>query len=222
MFLPQNRRPREDWGKWIQAKVNAVERARAEAPRVAGKAVYLSSVTDPYVPADRGLLLTRGVLEALAPHQPCLLVQTRGPLVARDIDVLVRFAAVRVHVSIPTDSEEVRQAFEPKAPPLDRRWQALADLKSSGLPVGVCVAPMLPLCDPESFAERIAALAPGGRIGMRSAMVLLVERLARLARLPAEQQRRVGENWRWQWPTSTGLTWGGKPMRPVWRPTWRS
>jgi DNA repair photolyase len=106
------------------------------------------------------LLLTRGILEALVHHQPRLLVQTRGPLVARDIDVFERFASVRVNVSIPTDSEEVRQAFEPKAPPLERRWQALADLKSSGVPVGVCVTPMLPLCDPDSFAERIAALAP--------------------------------------------------------------
>jgi DNA repair photolyase len=160
MFLPQNRRPREDWGKWIQAKVNAVERARVEAPRVAGRAVYLSSVTDPYVPAERSLMLTRGILEALVPHQPRLLVQTRGPLVARDIDVFERFASVRVNVSVPTDSEEVRQAFEPKAPPLQRRWQALLDLKGSGIPVGVCVTPMLPLSDPDRFVERITALRP--------------------------------------------------------------
>ena len=27
MFLPQNRRPREEWGRWFQAKVNAVDLA---------------------------------------------------------------------------------------------------------------------------------------------------------------------------------------------------
>ena len=48
----------------------------------------MSSVTDPYQPAERSLLLTRGILEALLPHQPRLVVQTRGPLVVRDIDVL--------------------------------------------------------------------------------------------------------------------------------------
>ena len=48
----------------------------------------MSSVTDPYVPAERSLALTRGILEALLPHQPRLVVQTRGPLVVRDIDVL--------------------------------------------------------------------------------------------------------------------------------------
>ncbi len=160
MFLPQNPRPREDWGKWLTAKVNAVELARKQAPRVAGQAVYVSSVTDPYVPVERSLLLTRGILEELVPHQPRLLIQTRGPLVVRDIDVLSRFAALRVNVSIPTDSEEVRQAFEPRAPSLERRWQALEELKSAGLPIGVCVTPMLPLADPTAFVERIAALGP--------------------------------------------------------------
>jgi DNA repair photolyase len=50
MFLPQNRRPREDWGKWFQAKVNAVELARQQARKVAGDCVYVSSVTDPICP----------------------------------------------------------------------------------------------------------------------------------------------------------------------------
>src|SRR5215471_3355879 len=100
MFLPQNRRPKEDWGRWFQAKANAVELARKQAPKIAGQAVYMSSVTDPYLPAERGLRLTRGILEALAPHQPRLLVQTRGSLVVRDVDVLNQFAAVRVNISI--------------------------------------------------------------------------------------------------------------------------
>jgi DNA repair photolyase len=160
MFLPQNRRPKEDWGKWFQAKINAVEVARKQAPKVAGQAVYLSSVTDPYLPAERSLHLTRGILEELVPHQPRLLIQTRGPLVVRDIDVLSHFRAVRVNVSIPTDSEEVRLAFEPKAPPLERRWQAAAELKASGLPVGICVTPMLPLADPETFVRRLVEFEP--------------------------------------------------------------
>ena len=155
MFLPQNRRPREDWGKWFQAKSNAVELARKQAPKVAGQAVYPSSVTDPYLPAERGLCLTRGILEELVSYQPRLLVQTRGPLVVRDLDVLSRFRSIRVNMSIPTDSEEVRRAFEPKAPPLERRWQALAEVKAAGVATGICVTPMLPLENAEAFARRI-------------------------------------------------------------------
>jgi DNA repair photolyase len=127
---------------------------------VAGDAIYISSVTDPYLPVERTLQLTRGILETLIPHQPRLLIQTRGPLVIRDIDVLKQFRSVRVNMSIPTDSETVRQAFEPKAPPLERRWQAIAEVKAAGVPVGICVTPMLPLDDIEAFAKRLVAFQP--------------------------------------------------------------
>jgi DNA repair photolyase len=160
MFLPQNRRPKEDWGKWFQAKTNAVDLAGKQARRVAGQAVYMSSVTDPYLPAERSLYLTRGILEALVSHQPRLLIQTRGPLVVRDLDVLSRFNSVRVNMSIPTDSEAVRKAFEPKAPPLERRWQAIQEVKSAGLSTGICVTPMLPLENPKAFVERLVDFGP--------------------------------------------------------------
>ena len=112
--------------------------ARKHAPKVAGQAVYCSSVTDPYLPAERSLRLTRGILEALLPHQPRLLIQTRGPLVVRDLDLLRQFRSVRVNMSIPTDSEEVRRAFEPKAPPLEQRWEAAAAVRAGGR-AGRCV-----------------------------------------------------------------------------------
>ena len=32
MFLPQNRRPREEWGRWFTAKTNALELAQRHAP----------------------------------------------------------------------------------------------------------------------------------------------------------------------------------------------
>jgi DNA repair photolyase len=160
MFLPQNRRPKEEWGRWFQAKINAVELARKHAPKVAGQAVYMSSVTDPYLPAERSLQLTRGILEALIPHQPRLLVQTRGPLVVRDFDLLQQFRAVRINMSIPTDSEEMRKAFEPKAPPLEKRWQAITAARAAGLPVGICVTPMLPLENPDGFVQRLVEFKP--------------------------------------------------------------
>jgi DNA repair photolyase len=175
-FLPQNRRPVEDWGRWLTAKRNAAELARKQAHTVAGQCVYMSSVTDPYQPAERSLMLTRGILEAMLPHQPRLVIQTRGPLVARDADLLTQFRSVRVNLSIPTDSERVRQQFEPKAPPLEGRWAALADLRASGVPVGVCITPTLPIEDVDGFARRLAAFRPdvlvcqdfhdaGGRFG---------------------------------------------------------
>ena len=170
-FLPQNPKPPEEWGKWITAKKNAAELARKQAKKVAGQAVYMSSVTDPYQPVERSLMLTRGILEAILPHQPRLTIQTRGPLVARDIDVLKQFRSLRVNMSIPTDSECVRMQFEPKAPPLEKRWSALQQLKDEGIAVGVCVTPTLPIVDPggvralkrisATFASPTVLVCPG-------------------------------------------------------------
>jgi DNA repair photolyase len=156
MFLPQNRRPKADWGRWLAAKKNSVELARRQAHKIAGQAVYMSSVTDPYLPAERSLFLTRGILEALLPHQPRLVVQTRGPLVVRDIDVLSEFRSLRVNISIPTDSEQVRRVFEPKAPPLERRWEAVQALREAGIRIGICVTPTLPLENPGAFIVQLA------------------------------------------------------------------
>jgi DNA repair photolyase len=160
MFLPQNRRPKEDWGRWFSAKRNAIELAERRAPKLAGQALYMSSVTDPYLPAERSLQLTRGILEALVPHQPRLLIQTRGPMVMRDLDVLTQFHAVRVNISITTDSERVRQVFEPKAPPLDRRWVAAKEVRAAGISVGLCLTPLLPLDDPDRFIDRVCEFRP--------------------------------------------------------------
>jgi DNA repair photolyase len=176
MFLPQNRRPVAEWGRWLAAKRNAVELAERQAHKVAGRAVYMSSVTDPYLPAERSLMLSRGILEAMLPHQPRLVVQTRGPLVVRDIDLLRQFKSLRVNFSIPTDSEVVRKRFEPKAPPLDERWEAVHELQAAGIAIGLCITPTLPIEDVEGFARRIATLRPavlvcqdfhdaGGRFG---------------------------------------------------------
>ncbi len=159
-FLPQNRRPISEWGKWFTVKRNAVELARRHAQKLAGHSIYMSSVTDPYLPAERSLMLSRGILEALLPHQPRLVIQTRGPLVVRDIDLITQFRSVRVNVSLPTDSERVRQVFEPKAPSLEKRWDALRELRAAGVPVGICITPTLPMGAPGAFAERLAAFQP--------------------------------------------------------------
>lgn len=159
-FLPQNRRPVEDWGKWFVAKKNAAALAAKQAKKIAAQSVYMSSVTDPYQPVERSLMLARGILEAMLEHQPRLTVQTRGPLVVRDIDVLKEFRSVRVNFSIPTDSDRVRQQFEPKAPTLEKRWEAVRELRLAGIPVGLCVTPTLPVEDIDGFARTIVEFRP--------------------------------------------------------------
>src|SRR6185295_17304573 len=62
--------------------------------------------------------------------------------------------------ALTSDSDDVARVFEPKAPPLERRWQALAEVKAAGVPTGICVTPMLPLANPEAFIRRIVEFSP--------------------------------------------------------------
>lgn len=160
MFLPQNKRPKEEWGQWVQAKNNAVELAEKQASKLANASLYMSSVTDPYLPLEKSLELTRGLLQVLLPHQPRLLVQTRGPLLVRDLDLFQQFDCLRVNISIPTDSEDVRKVFEPKAPPLQKRWQAAEELRAAGVAVGLCITPMLPLDNDKDFVAKLVSFEP--------------------------------------------------------------
>lgn len=150
---------RRDWGLWVEVKTSAIAQI-TKMRSLYGKKIYMSSVTDPYQPLEAKLCLTREILETLASplRMPRLVVQTRSPLVARDIDVLSRFEHVRVNMTVTTDSDAIRKRFEPFCPSNDHRLEAIEKAKAAGLRTCICITPMLPLEDPESFARRLAAI----------------------------------------------------------------
>jgi len=153
------------WGEWVRVKENAVqlvERAiRSKSDRLSlhpADTIYMSSVTDPYQPIEARLELSRAILQALLAVQPRLTIQTRSPLVTRDIDLLQQFRHLRVNISVPTDSEAVRLRYEPHAPAIGVRLKTLHQLKDAGISIGVSISPMLPVADPVAFGERLAEL----------------------------------------------------------------
>ena len=149
----------EQWGRWVHVKTQAVAEIR-RCRTLAGRKVYMSTVTDPYQPLEATVRLTRELLEEMsATHrQPRLVIQTRSPLVTRDIDLFKRFTHLRVNVTVTTDSDVIRKRFEPACPSIEQRLRALAELKAAGLNTGVCLTPLLPLEDPEGFARQLAEL----------------------------------------------------------------
>jgi len=162
-FFAPSSKQRETWGRWVVVKTNAREliaRACRSGVLKSGDAVYTSSVTDPYQPVERRLGLTRAILGAILDSgvQPRLTIQTRSPLVTRDIDLFERFEKLRVNVTITTDSEEVRRRYEPRCPPISARIEAAVALSAAGVRIGVSISPMLPLKDAEAFGARLADL----------------------------------------------------------------
>lgn len=155
-FSP-NKKMREDWGKWVIIKENAAEILEEELGRWRRKnpekfpTIYMSSVTDPYQPIESKTLLTRRLLEVMLEYRPILVIQTRSPIITRDIEILQRFQRLRINMSIPTGSEGVRKDFEPQSPSIKARINALkkirdsVDLDLGFMPkLGVTITPLLP------------------------------------------------------------------------------
>jgi DNA repair photolyase len=158
-FFAPTQELQDEWGKWVRVKENALEllRARRKRPLV-DKALYISSVTDPYQPVERQLELTRGILRELADyHRVTVVIQTRSPLVTRDLDVLRDFAYARVNMTVTTDDEAVRKAFEPLCPSNVQRLDAIAAVKAAGVDACVTMTPLLPVRDAAAFAQALRA-----------------------------------------------------------------
>ena len=145
------------WGDWVRVKQNAAVRLSRMRRSLEGKTIYMSSATDPYQPVERRLELTRSLLPILADKGARLVVQTRSPSVTRDIDLLSQFKQVCVNLSITTDSEDIRMAFEPRNPPIQDRLDAATTLAAAGIPVAITMTPLLPIKDAKAFAYQVAA-----------------------------------------------------------------
>lgn len=156
-FVPDERR-RAEWGRWIEVKTQAIDEVRVK--KLYNKSIFMSSATDPYQPLELKLELTRGIVHELVKVQARLVVQTRSPICTRDIDLFQQLKHVRVNISITTDDDAIRKEFEPSCPSIGRRLEAIQMLKEAGIRTSVCICPMLPMRDPESFARTLNKIGP--------------------------------------------------------------
>jgi DNA repair photolyase len=153
---------REPWGAFVDVKVNAPELLEKEIKKKKAGRVWISGVCDPYQPAERKYALTRRCLAVLVQHNWPVTIQTKSPLVTRDLDLLKGATDVEVGLTITTADENVRKIFEPKAPPVEDRIGALGALHSEGVRTFAMIAPVLP------GAERLA-----GKLKGKAAYVLI-------------------------------------------------
>ncbi|MBH5316256.1 radical SAM protein [Paenibacillus sp. GSMTC-2017] len=152
---------KEEWGTWVDIKEGAAGLLRKELIKAKNKgavSIFMSSSTDPYQPIEFKKRVTRSLLEVMVENKPdFLLLQTRSPLVTRDIDLLVSFKnRIRVSMTIETDLEHIRKRFTPKAPSVNARLNALKQIIEAGIPAQVAIAPVLPSSD--DFPHKLASI----------------------------------------------------------------
>jgi DNA repair photolyase len=155
----------EDWQRWGQFST-----FKQNAAELLGKAlrpdmiIYCSPLTDPYQPLEAEARIMPGIWRAIIEHPPRVMaLQTRGPLLLRDLELL-KAARARVSFSLTTDDDAVRRRFEPHCASIEERLKAMQILCQRGIDVFATLAPILP-CDPERLVRLAASVTSHPLIG---------------------------------------------------------
>lgn len=127
--------------------------------------IMIGANTDPYQPLEKTKKVTRSILEVLARYRhPCTLT-TKSALVVRDVDVLADLARdglTRVMFSIPTLNNEMKRVLEPRASSAAAKLKAMRTLADAGVPVGVLVAPIIPVLTEHEIEAVLEAAREAG------------------------------------------------------------
>jgi DNA repair photolyase len=180
-FERRAERPSDDrYGRSIRVKTNIAEILRTELARRSWQReqIAIGAATDPYQPVEGRYRLTRACVEVLGHAANPFSVITRGPMIVRDVDVLVEAAQradVSVTFSIPTLDPEIWRKTEPGTAPPRQRLRALRELVDAGIRVGVGMAPILPgLSDrPDLLEDVIRAAREAGATGVWANLLYL-------------------------------------------------
>ncbi|MGH8400583.1 MAG: PA0069 family radical SAM protein, partial [Gammaproteobacteria bacterium] len=136
--------------------------------------ITLGANTDPYQPVERKLRVTRSLLEVMQRFAQPASIITKSALITRDIDILADMAQrelVSVMVSVTTLDDDLKRKLEPRTPNGLTRLKTVRALAAAGVPVGVLVAPIIPLVN-DAELERI--LEHAAEAGARGAGYVLL------------------------------------------------
>jgi len=180
-FEHRSDRPSDDrYGTSIRVKTNVAAVLRKELARASWQHedVAIGAATDPYQPAEGRYKLTRACLEALCDASNPFSIITRGPMIVRDLDVLVEAAqraSVSVTFSVPTVDEEVWKRTEPSTAHPRQRLKAIRTLVDAGVNARVGMAPILPgISDrPEQLRAVVRAAREAGATGIWANLLFL-------------------------------------------------
>ncbi|GAB3845535.1 Rv2578c family radical SAM protein [Nesterenkonia populi] len=149
----------EDFDTQIVVKTNVAEVLRAELAKASWKRehVALGTNTDPYQRLEGRYQLMPGIIRALADSETPFSILTKGPLLKRDLPLLVEASKnvdVSVAVSLAIMDPPLQQAVEPGTPNPTARLNLVRTVADAGLDVNVLAMPILPwLTDSEDHLD---------------------------------------------------------------------
>lgn len=132
----------------IEVKENAIELLDA-ALKAKRKPCMIGTgaMTDPYIPLEMKLGMTRKALELISKHGFGIAIQTKSNRILRDIDLLEqinRQAKTVVQMTLTTYDEDLCRILEPNVSTTRQRFDALCCFRDAGIPTVVWLCPILP------------------------------------------------------------------------------
>ncbi len=109
--------------------------------------ISTGSMTDPYVPIEEELQITRRCLNQIERFDFGLVIQTKSNLIMRDIDILDKInkkTKCVVAMTLTTYDEELCKVIEPGVCTTKERVEVLKAMKEKGIPTIVWLSPILP------------------------------------------------------------------------------
>lgn len=132
----------------IAVKVNAPKLLEETLRRKRRRCMIgTGAMSDPYLPIEKELKLTRKCLELIDEYEFGLAIQTKSDLILRDLDLLKsinRKTKCVVQITMTTCDEELCKILEPGVCTTKKRFEILKIMRDEGIPTICWMTPILP------------------------------------------------------------------------------
>jgi len=132
----------------IEVKENALELLeKALRSKRSPCMIGTGSMSDPYLPLEEELRMTRGALEIIERHGFGAAVLTKSTRILRDLDLLTQInekSKAVVQMTLTTHDDALCRRLEPNVSVTSERVAALKVFRDAGIPTVVWLSPILP------------------------------------------------------------------------------
>jgi DNA repair photolyase len=190
-FMKRFRNHPEEWGSFVDIKVNFADVLRKEVRKKRVGMVAIGTVQDAYQPIEAKYQITRQAIQILIEHDFPFEILTKSSLVARDIDLFKNNKDASVEMTVTTIDDNIRKIFEPNASSVQARLQTLEKLLDNDIETTVFFGPVIPYFSDSSEQIR-KFFAQMQKIGVRR---ILVDKLNYLESKIGKIIRTISKNY---------------------------
>ena len=150
----------ETWGDTIRVRTNIIEVLQREIKSKRRGLVGISTITDPYQPIEAKYRLSRQAIGLLLANGFRVSIQTKSPLVLRDLDILRGKKGLDAGVSLATPDNEISRLIDRKSPLPDARIRTLRELSRNMIKTWMFLGPIIPeINDSDESIEALISIA---------------------------------------------------------------